>query len=123
MPLRFSPNRGVTAVALVSRQAVSFIETATEWTVVDSAAHTVTENDRRLWVTVNPCTITFPLSSNLTFDVIVKDAAGGAAANNIHTAYSGGETCDGLSDIPITSNYGWVIIGPKPVGSGYTQIG
>lgn len=123
MPLRFQPNDGETLIALTSQQAISFRETTTAWTRVTGATYTVTPDDRRLWVEVNPCTITFPLASTLTFDVIVKDGAGGAGTSSISTAFTSGETCDGLSNVPINSNYGWVIIGPKPVGSGYTQIG
>ncbi len=123
MPLRFQPVRGSSAIALVSQQAISYRETTTGWTPVASASYTVLPTDRRLWVTANPCTVTFPLASTITYDVLIKDGAGGALTNNVSIAFSGGETCDGLSTVPINSNYGWTIIGPRYGGGGYAQIG
>lgn len=124
MPLRFQPNDGATFIVLRSETAISFRSIILDdWTVVDAASYTVLPTDIRLWVTVNPCTITFPLSSTITYDVLIKDGVGSAGTSAIDTAFSGGETCDGLSNVPINSDAGWVIIAPKPVGSGYTQTG
>lgn len=123
MALRFSPNGSVGAIAIVTQQVLSQREATTEWTTVSSATYTVTSSDRRLWVTVNPCTITFPLASTITYDVLIKDAAGTAFTNNINTAYTGGQTCDGSANVKITTDYGSVIIGPNPTDTGYTTTG
>lgn len=122
MPLRFAPTRNAGSMAIVT-QLVYSLRTADGWTRVTAATYTVLPTDYRLWVEVNPCTVTFPLSSTMDHEVMIKDSVGTAGTSNITTAYSGGQTCDGQSNIPVNSNYGWVIIGPKPVGSGYTQTG
>lgn len=124
MPLRFQPNDGDTFIALRSETAISFRAIVLDdWTIVDAASYNVLPTDIRLWVTVVPCTITFPLSSTITYDVLIKDGTETAGTSNIDTAFSGGETCDGQANVPINSDAGWVIIAPKPVGSGYTQTG
>jgi hypothetical protein len=100
----------------------------TGWRTVSTATDTVLPTDRQLWVTANPCTLTWPLSSAMTFDVRVQDGLGTAGdgvggANNIHNVFTGGETCSGLADVKVTSNFGFVVIGKRPVGAGYVKKG
>ncbi len=95
----------------------------TAWTTVAGATYTVLPSDRNLWVTANPCTITWPLSATITYEVLVKDGNGGANANNIHNVPSGAETIDGSTDRKITTNRGWLRIKPNPTGNGYTLVG
>ena len=120
--LRFQPNRGSSAVVLVSTFFLQAI-TADGWTTVGSTPYAVLTTDFKLWVTVNPCTVVFPLSVTMEHDVLVKDGAGGAFANNIHNTFTGGEICDGSADRKITTDRGFLVIGPKPTDDGYTLVG
>lgn len=95
----------------------------TGWRTVATPTDTVLPSDRQLWVTANPCTLTWPLSSTMTYDVRVQDGLGTAGANNIHNVFTGGETCSGVADVKVTSNGGFVVIGPRPVGAGYVKKG
>ena len=49
-------------------------------------------------------------------DLTIKDAKGDAETNNITLTFDGAETCDGLSTIVISTNYGMVTIKPNPDG-------
>lgn len=51
--------------------------------------------------------------------ILIKDLAGTADVNSITISFSGGELCDGLSEIQITTAYGWYRIAPKPGGGGW----
>ena len=48
--------------------------------------------------------------------VQIKDGKGDAATNNITVAFSGGETADGLTSVPIRTAYGSVQLAPNPAG-------
>ena len=62
-----------------------------------------------------------PLSGALVypFGIFFKDIKGDADTNPITITFSGGQHCDGLSSIQITTAYGWVTINPIPGGSGW----
>ena len=53
------------------------------------------------------------------FPILFKDLKGDASTNNITISFTGGELCDGLSTIQITTDYGWVTINPIPGGGGW----
>lgn len=54
-------------------------------------------------------------------EVLFKDVRGTASTYNITISFSSGELCDGLSEIQITTNYGWVGITPVPGGGAWYQ--
>ena len=64
-----------------------------------------------------------PLSSTMTypFGVLIKDYKGDAPTNNITVTFSGGELCDGQSEVVIDSFYGWATLFPRPDGTGWYQ--
>ena len=94
------------------------------WTTVSTSTYTVLSTDRNIWVTANPCTLTWPLAADMTnAEVLVKDGAGGAFANNIHNVCTGGQLIDGSADRKITSNYGFLRIKRNPTATGYTLVG
>jgi hypothetical protein len=53
--------------------------------------------------------------------VLFKDVNGDAATNNITFSFSGGELCDGQSEVIVDSNYGWVRLAPLPGGGAWYQ--
>ena len=62
-----------------------------------------------------------PLSESMAYSqpVLFKDLKGDAATNPITVSFSGGELCDGLSQVQIANAYGWVTINPIPGESGW----
>ena len=64
---------------------------------------------------------TMPLAGSMAypFGVLFKDIKGDAATNNITITFSGGQKCDGQSNVVIADNYGWATINPVPGGSGW----
>jgi hypothetical protein len=62
-----------------------------------------------------------PLAASMLapFPVFIKDLAGNANTNNININFTGGELCDGLSTMQVTSDYGWVTINPVPSGGAW----
>lgn len=57
-------------------------------------------------------------------DLTIKDGKGDAATNNITLSFDGAETCDGMSTVVISTNYGMVRIKPNPDGGWLlTQFG
>jgi hypothetical protein len=53
--------------------------------------------------------------------VLFKDVNDDAATNNITLSFSGGELCDGQSEVIVDSNYGWVRLAPLPGGGAWYQ--
>lgn len=51
--------------------------------------------------------------------VFFKDLKGDAETNPITISFTGGELCDGLTDVQIVTNYGWVTINPVPGGGAW----
>lgn len=71
-----------------------------------------------------PVSIVAPLAASMTYPypVLIKDFGGDASdVNPITVTFTGGELCDGLSDLTITNPYGWVRINPNPSGGGWYQ--
>ena len=66
---------------------------------------------------------TCPLASTMMYKqtVLFKDAKGDADVNPITINFSGGELCDGLSNLTIGNPYGWVRATPLPSGGGWYQ--
>lgn len=96
----------------------------TGWRTISTATDTVLPTDRNLFVTANPCTLTFPLASTMTdAEVLVVDGGGGALANNIHNVCTGGELISGSADRKITTNYGFLRIKRNPSATGYALVG
>ena len=60
-----------------------------------------------------------PLSTTLLAaqPIFFKDMKGDAATNNITIQFTG-EQCDGLTELSITTNYGWLSIQPIPPSGG-----
>lgn len=68
---------------------------------------------------------TLPLaaSMNYPFGVLFKDWKGDAATNSISINFSGGQTCDGQTQVTIQNAYGWVWLAPGPEVVGATGWG
>lgn len=66
-----------------------------------------------------------PLAASMLYgqEVLFKDINGDAGAHNITVSFSGGEECDALAMLEITTNYGWFRITPIPGGGGWYQSG
>lgn len=64
-----------------------------------------------------------PLASAMQypFPVLIKDYNGAAGANPITISFTGGELCDGLTNLTISNPYGWVRINPAPSGGAWYQ--
>jgi hypothetical protein len=64
-----------------------------------------------------------PLASAMEYgqSVFFKDLRGDAATHNITVSFTGGELCDGLSQMLITGPYGWISITPAPGGGSWYQ--
>lgn len=62
-----------------------------------------------------------PKASSMIYPngVLIKDLKGDAATNNITITFSNGELCDGLSQVVIDINYGWVTLNPIIFGGGW----
>jgi len=60
-----------------------------------------------------------PLAVSMVYSqpVLFKDLKGDADTNPISITFTGGEFCDGLPTVEITTSYGWVTINPV-VGGG-----
>ena len=68
-------------------------------------------------------TMVFPGGGFSPLGVLFKDIKGDAATNNITITFSGGQLCDGLTQVVISNPYGWVYIYPTPTGSGWYMAG
>ena len=68
-----------------------------------------------------PSYAVLPLSASLTNaqPILFKDLKGDAATNNITITFSGGQLCDGLSSIVLSTAYGWTIVNPVPGGNAW----
>ena len=53
------------------------------------------------------------------FPVLFKDLKGDAATNNITINFTGGQRCDGLTQLVISNAYGWVEVNPVPGGTAW----
>lgn len=64
-----------------------------------------------------------PLADSMTypFEVLFKDIQGDAGTDPITITFTGGELCDGMSEIVIGNPYGWAAITPIPGGGGWYQ--
>jgi hypothetical protein len=64
-----------------------------------------------------------PLAASMVYGqtVFFKDIKGDARTNNITVTFTGGELCDGQSQMKITNNYGWFAITPVPGGGAWYQ--
>ena len=65
--------------------------------------------------------IVAPLASAMAvpFPILIKDFAGNASSNNITISFSGGEECDGETEIIIGNDFGWTTINPAPGGGAW----
>lgn len=63
-----------------------------------------------------------PLAGSMTypFPILFKDWKGDAATNAISLSFSGGQTCDGLTQVTIQNAFGWVWLAPGPEATGAT---
>ncbi len=55
------------------------------------------------------------------FPILFKDFKGDAETNIITISFTGGQLCDGQSQVTITNDYGWVRIAPGPAGGAWFQ--
>ncbi len=55
------------------------------------------------------------------FPILFKDFKGDAETNNITISFTGGQLCDGQSQVTITNDYGWVRIAPGPGGGSWYE--
>lgn len=69
----------------------------------------------------SPSYSVLPLASTMTYGggVLFKDLKGDASTNNITISFTSGELCDGLSQIIINNDYGWVTVNPVPGGGSW----
>ena len=87
--------------------------------ITSGASYAVVGTDSRILVnkTIGSATsIVFPLASVINYSVMIKDLKGDAAANNITITFTGGQRADGLSSVPINTNYGAYWFTPKSGG-------
>lgn len=67
-----------------------------------------------------PLTITLLPSAQYKAPVLVKDLIGAASSTNpVDVVFSDGELADGLSSIPIRTDYGSYTLNPSPLGGWY----
>lgn len=59
------------------------------------------------------------LASTYYLPVLIKDLKGDASINNITISFTGGELCEGLSTLTITTDYGYYWLNPIPGGGGW----
>jgi hypothetical protein len=61
-----------------------------------------------------------PLASLMTSSgVLIKDLKGDAGTFPITVSFTGGELCDGLSEITVENAFGWTTINPTPSGGSW----
>ena len=87
--------------------------------ITSGASYTVLSTDSRILVnkTIGSATsIVFPVASAIGYSVLVKDLKGDAFTNNITITFTGGQRADGLSSVPISTNYGAYWFTPKSGG-------
>ena len=94
--------------------------------VTAGSTYTIQPTDSRILVNKSSGSVTSvvaPLAASMSslYPVLIKDAKGDAVANNITITFTGGELCDGLSQIVISTAYGWVEINPTPGGGSWFQ--
>lgn len=63
--------------------------------------------------------IEFLASANYPMPVLVRDILGDASGNPITVTFANGETCDGLSSVQISSDYGGYVFNPLKTGGWY----
>lgn len=70
----------------------------------------------------SPSYLVAPLAAGvISPSVLIKDFKGDAFTNNITVTFTGGELCDGQSQVVIDSAYGWATINPTPGGGSWYQ--
>jgi hypothetical protein len=117
-------NYQITTAALAAYFSVfPFVSTSQ---IPQGATYNMKTTDTRILVIVGTVAVTpivVPLAASMLapYPVLIKDLVGNAGADNVQITFSGGELCDGLSEILIDNNYGWVTINPKPAGGGWYQ--
>ncbi len=87
--------------------------------ITSGSSYTAVATDSRILVnkTIGSATsIVFPLAATMNYSVLVKDLKGDAATNHITITFTGGQRADGLSSVPINSNYGAYWLTPKSGG-------
>ena len=69
----------------------------------------------------SPSYAMLPQASTMQYGqaILFKDLNGDAETNNITISFSNGELCDGLSEVVINNNYGWLTINPVPFGGSW----
>jgi hypothetical protein len=92
--------------------------------VAQGSTYNVKTTDTRILIKSGIAAVTsivFPLAATMfaPYPVLVKDWIGDAFANNINITFSGGELCDGESEVQLTDNYAWVTLNPNPGGGGW----
>lgn len=90
--------------------------------VTAGTTYNVSTTDTRILVNKtlpSATSVVFPpaMSMQYPYGVMIKDLKGDADVNPITITFSGGELCDGLSTITLSTSYEWVTINPVP-GSG-----
>lgn len=66
-----------------------------------------------------------PLAASMIYgqEVLFKDIKGDAGTNAITVTFTGGEKCDGLTQVQITQPYGWFRVTPTPGGGSWYMSG
>lgn len=86
--------------------------------VTTGASYSVTPTDDLVIVqktTGSATTVNLPSSTSRQRPCYIKDGKGDAGTNTV-TIVPAGETIDGLTSLPITTNYGSVMVAPNPAG-------
>lgn len=71
----------------------------------------------------SPSFATCPIANTVTYghSIFFKDLKGDAATNPITIRFTGGELCDGLTQLVIANPFGWVEVTPVPGGGAWYQ--
>lgn len=54
--------------------------------------------------------------------ILIKDHAGNSDTYPITVTFTGGELCDGLTEVVISNPYGWVWVAPSPNGGSWYML-
>jgi len=110
-----------TAQLLTFAQSFNIVQVISDATSATPFA--VTSSVARVLINKTSGTATFltmPLASTMLTPTLIKDIKGDASSNNITLLFTG-QLCDGLSQLVIDVNYGWVEVSPLPNGTGFYQ--
>lgn len=117
-------------LSVIAAYIVSIISSGSTVTITSGATlaspYDITTNDTAVLLNKTVSSDSYlvaPLAASMTFQapLLVKDLKGNADSFPITISFTGGELCDGLSEVIIDSSYGWTRIVPVPGGGAWYQ--